>query len=369
MKGMGIVGLMGLIGLMGPMGLIGLLLGSCDRRPLEVYYMDQARIVLHVDWMSQFGYHPNAMTVHLYDDTGRLCRSFSTNDVDSVPLSLSVGRYRMIVFNGDLDIFTSFGFEDVADFDLFRTVARENTRYRVRLWDRASRYTWEPDEVLGCAVDSFEVTEDMLDRQLKFVSYHQRNDAHGQTAIYRLDEVVHPLQTMIHVRVHVNGLQNMYGLEASLDGMADGCSMAQTWRNTTDCSVLYQKWGFYFDSDVSPHGWVDLDIATWGEPHGKELPEWRDSTDNVLRMNFTLRNDTTLYFEFNVGHLIEYRDPQRDPARLTPPDVLRHLYLEINREIPLLPDVLPDPDKETGAGFDAYVDPWDYGGEVDLGTF
>ena len=30
----------------------GGILTSCDRRPLEVYWQDEARLILHVDWNS-----------------------------------------------------------------------------------------------------------------------------------------------------------------------------------------------------------------------------------------------------------------------------------------------------------------------------
>lgn len=346
-------------------------LESCHRRPLEVYWQDEARLILHVDWMSRFGMHPVAMTVHLYQDDGQLYRSFSTNDVDSVRLSLPVGRYRMIIFNGDQGSFSSFRFQDGESFNHFRTIARDNTSRAGNQprWDAGMHYQWEPDERLGAAVDSFEVTQDMLDRQLKFIHYTKRDKAVGTLEIYHLYETVLPLQPMIHIRVHVNGMENMYRLEANLSGMADGCSMAHTWRNATECTVFYDidKWGYTFDGDYSKHGWVSIDIPTWGEPRGQELQETRDSMQNTLRMNFTLRNLEERYFEFNVGHLIYYKDPQVIPDSLTKPDVLRHLYLEINREIPLLPDVPYE--RDIDAGFNAWVDPWEWGGDVDLGTF
>lgn len=348
-------------------------LSSCQRRPLEVYYRDEAVLRLYVDWMTEFGMRPNGMTVHVYDDYGTLYQAFSTNDVDSTDLRLPVGHYKLIVFNNDLNAYGTFYFLESELFSRFRSMGRTNSRRTATPsaspWDAGTRYTWEPEELLGAAVDSFEVTDDMLQYQLKFLHYTDRDQAVPTRYLYRIDEVVHPLQTMIHIRVHVNGMENMYRMEASLSGMADGCSMAYTWRNPTECNVFYDsdRWSYYFDGDRSKHGWVTIDIPTWGEPRGQELQELRDSMQNTLRMNFTLLNLEERYWEFNVGHLIEYHDPQRDPRQLTPPDVLRHLYLEINREIPLLPDVPHE--NETGAGFNAHVDPWEYGGEVDLGTF
>lgn len=356
-------------------------LNSCDRRPLEVYWQDEARLVLHVDWNSWYrnrpewknwtGFHPNGMTVLFYDDSGALCRSFSTNDVDSTRISMPVGRYRMVIFNRSLSEFSSFHFTDYQDFLDFRTTASEAlTRRNVERWDKGTPYFWEPDELLAVAVDSFEVTHEMVEHQLKFIDYHYRNDVASDTTIYHLREMAHPMQTVIHIRVHVWGLENMYSLEANLDGMADGCSMTDMWRNNSTCVVYYStnKWSYNFDGDASAHGWVTIDIPTWGEPHGKELQEWRDSTDNVLRMNFTLLNNEERYWEFNVGHLIYYKDSLAVRDSLTRPDVLRHLYLEINREIPLLPET-DDPVNKMGAGFDAHVDPWEWGGTVDLGTF
>lgn len=351
-------------------------LSSCQRRPLEVYYLDRARLVLHVDWMSEFGVRPYGMTVNIYNDADALVQRFVRNEIDSLALTLPVGRYRVVVSNGELDGFPSFGFRDADNFEGFRSVAYDNAaRNSLAMlapsWDYGTRYSWEPDELLGAAVDSFFVTQDLIDRQLQFLEYHDRDEAVGHTSVQHVYTTVFPLQPMIHIRVHVNGMENMYRMQASLSGMADGCSMSHTWRNPTECTVFYDtdRWSYRFDGDNSKHGWMYIDIPTWGEPRGQELQEGRDSLQNVLKMNFTLRDKdhSERFWAFNVGHLIEYKDPQRDPRQLTPPDVLRHLYLEINREIPLLPDVPPD--EEMGAGFNAHVDPWEYGGEVDLGTF
>ena len=360
-------------------------LSSCIRRPLEVYYRDKATLRLYVDWQSEFGAHygltdfrPTGMTVHIYDEFGDLYQAFSTNDVDSADLRLPVGQYKLVVFNKTLDSYGTFTFLEPERFSHFRTQGVTYTRryytsgaYQAP-WDAGTRYTWEPKERIGAAVDSFEVTEQMVANQdIHFLHYYDRRD--GSTYFNTIHEVVKPLQTMIHIYVHVNGIVNMKDLEASLSGMADGCSMAYTWRNPTECNIFfgrndeYEYRDWYYDENNNRHGWVTIDIPTWGEPRGQELQETRDSMQNVLKMEFTLVNDSIAHWDFNVGHLIEYHDPQRDPAQLTPPDVLRHLYLVINREIPLLPDVPHEND--TGAGFDAHVDPWEYGGEVDLGTF
>lgn len=125
-------------------GLAAELLSSCIRRPLEVYYFDKARLILHVDWMSHFGQRPNGMTVCIYDEGGLLYESRSMNEIDSVQLQLPVGRYRVIVFNEDVDAFASFGFQDIGSFDHFRTVARPNNSRRMTptSWDYGTRYTW-----------------------------------------------------------------------------------------------------------------------------------------------------------------------------------------------------------------------------------
>ena len=345
---------------------------SCDRRPLEVYYLDKARVVLLVDWESEYKSRPMGMTVAIYNEEGKLYQRFSRNEIDSVQLSLPVGHYTAVVFNGAPDEFSSFSFVDMDRLDLFRIEAASNTsRNTTRLWDEGTRYNWEPDEKIGRGIVSFDVTQEMLDRQLQFIDYHDRDQAYTHMSRYAFTAVVQPLLTMIHINVHVNGIEYMYNLEASLSGMADGCSMLTRWRNTTTCNVFYDssKWGYEFDNPGSSNGWVRINIPLWGEPHGKERQEDRVPADNVLRMNFTLRDrdHTADYYEFEVGDLIYYKEPQQDPNRLTPPDVLRHLYLTINREIPLLPPV--DPEEPTGAGFNAHVDPWDYGGEWDLGTF
>lgn len=347
------------------------LLFSCERRPLEVYYIDKANVLLVVDWMSEFNMHPSGMTVAIYDEVGNLYQTFSRNEVDSTQLSLPVGRYTAIVFNGDPDMYSSFDLVGMSSLNDFRIVARPNRTRSYGSWDYGTRYSWEPDETIGRAIVSFEITQEMLNRQLQFIDYRDRDEAYTHLATYRFETVVQPLQTMIHIRVHVNGMENMYRMETNLDGTADGCSMLSRWRNESTCTVFYDsnKWGYTFDNPGASNGWVSISIPVWGEPHGKELQSVRVPKDNVLRMNFTLRDvaHTEKYFEFDVGDLIEYHEPQLYADHLEPADVLRHLYLTINREIPLLPDVVPA--EEMGSGFNAHVDPWEYGGEWDLGTF
>lgn len=360
------------IAIIGTIGAVVAFISSCDRRPLEVYYQDKARVMLCVDWETEFGRRPTGMTVLIYDSNGQLYQSFSRNEIDSVQLHLPVGAYTALVFNGDPDMYSSFNFVDISNLSAFRLVANSNTtRITTRAWDDGTRYSWEPDEVIGRGIVSFEITEEMFASQLKFLDYRDRDQAYSRLTSYRYTTVVQPLQTMIHIRVHVNGMEYMYRMETNVSGLADGCSMLDRWRNTTECTIFYDsnKWGYTFDNPGSSNGWVTVSIPTWGEPHGKELQSERVPKDNVLRMNFTLRDKahSEEYFEFDVGDLIEYHVAQKDPNQLTPPDVLRHLYLEINREIPLLPPV--DPEEEMGSGFNAYVDPWDYGGEWDLGTF
>ena len=350
---------------------IAAIASSCHRRPLEVYYRSLAEVVLEIDWMTEFKIYPTGMTVLVYDADGNLCQSFSRNEVDRAKLSLPVGKYTALVFNGDPDMYSSFSFVNISKLEDFCIVANMNRTRGTRSWDADTRYSWEPDETIGRGVVSFEITQEMLDKQLNFIDYRDRDEAYTHMATYTFQTVVQPLQTMIHIRVHVNGMEYMYRMETNIDGIADGCSMLTRWRNNTTCTIFYDsnKWGYTFDNPGSSNGWVTVSIPTWGEPHGKELQSERAPKDNVLRMNFTLRDKahTEVYFEFDVGDLIEYHVAQRYKDHLVPDDVLRHLYLTINREIPLLPPV--EPEEEMGSGFNAYVDPWDYGGEWDLGTF
>lgn len=347
------------------------MLSSCHRRPLEVYYIDKARVVLQIDWMTEFKMHPSGMTVAIYNSDGNLYQTFSRNEVDSVQLNLPVGIYTAMVFNGDPDMYSSFSLVNMSSLNDFQIVARPNNTRAYSSWDNGTRYSWEPDEVIGRGIVSFEITPDMLNRQLQFIDYRDRDEAYTHMSSYVFQTVVQPLQTMIHIRVHVNGMENMYRMETNLDGIADGCNMQTRWRNASTCTVFYDsnKWGYTFDSPGASNGWVAISIPMWGEPRGKELQSSRLPKDNILRMNFTLRDaeHTQKYFEFDVGDLIEYHEPQLYADHLEPADVLRHLYLTINREIPLLPDVVPA--EEMGSGFNAHVDPWEYGGEWDLGTF
>ena len=130
------------------------------------------------------------------------------------------------------------------------------------------------------------------------------------------------------------------------------------------------------------NGWVSTVVTTFGLPHGTEDVAERDSSLNRLTLNYTLRDRSTLTLSFCVGDMFSYEE---DTRAITIP-TLHNLELIINTDIdendpsgeekprprfiiPKLPDVIPvdDDDDGSGSGFDADVDKWEEGGNIDIG--
>ena len=58
-----------------------LVLSGCERRPLEVYYNNVARVRINVDWDKYFTGKPSGMTMLLYQDGDQATVSRTSHEV------------------------------------------------------------------------------------------------------------------------------------------------------------------------------------------------------------------------------------------------------------------------------------------------
>ena len=141
---------------------MALILFSCERRPLEVYYEDLVRIKVELDWMDHFGMRPNGMLMLVYDDQDSLYTSRQVNEVDEQRLNLGVGTYKFI--------FVSYPDQETTYFLRLGNHYYANERsvvlggHTYDYWEK-DRYREAP-EPIGAAVDTIVITIEMVDQHI-----------------------------------------------------------------------------------------------------------------------------------------------------------------------------------------------------------
>lgn len=355
-----------------------LLMASCNRRPLEVMEPTKTQLRLDVDWMTRYGQKPNGMTVMIWGDGWTKPYVSSTNNVESMHLELDPGHYRVIVMNKSFSEFGSIRFTDTDNFDLIAARGTDITQYQPGEWDEGIVYMPDP-EMIGCAVDEFDVTEDMLLDQVTFYPYEEWIEAHRNVntrwhyepdGTYATEVQSMPETTHLNLWVRVKGLQYLASITGNISGMADGFLMGHYWRTTDERYMLFEKdkWSLTSASNPKGPGLLYYSLPVFGLPHGKEYLAQRTDDNNVLTLFVTLIDGSTRTFTFNVGKDIVYRGLEEDVNSNLDATLLLELLmdLELDLEIELeLPPV--EPKGDTSSGFDAHVDPWEDGGTVDIG--
>ena len=342
------------------------LLASCERRPVEVYYENRASVKVQLDWFDHFGQRPNGMLMLIYDNQDSLYMSRQVNEVDEQRLSLEVGTYKLI--------FVSYPDEETTYFVRLGNHRYANERsvmlggHNYAYWEN-ERYREAP-EAIGAAVDTIVITEEMVNQQIKFIDYRDRNKIDSDTAVHVFHEVPDPMTVTLYITAKVKRRHSIKTIDAYINGMADGFYLSQINR-TTERATLFlpnedwkkEKYGAEKDS----MGLIYTKITTFGLPHGKELLSERDSIDNVLTFHFVLTNDSIQDYSFKVGKEIRYLTPEGREAQIRKRQDLHDLKLELDlSDIIVIP---PTPPTRNGQGFDAVVDEWDDGGTFDLGGF
>lgn len=377
----------GPISLIRPIALLGLLalmlLTSCYREPLELYYTGKATVHVSIDWQTRFGQRPTGMTIMLAKDGDAITFTDVTNSVDGYTLELEPGTYKMLIFNQSTGEFGSMGFAQTRSFTEAFAYARQLERV-TDYWDVNCAYMREP-EAIGCAVDTFTVLEDMIDGEYRFVDY--RDKVENRHDILQLNEVIEPMTTEMRIRVKIIGIPYMASVIGNISGMADGFLLSQSWRRPQQGYHLLDQWRVERTragdaaSDSSRVGYITTTIRTFGLPRGRELEEQRDSNSNMLSLCFTLIDDTRHVFRYPVGKHIKYRTVEVDSGLeqgdttttgrkqyFNKTDVTLELDLVVDapffpeEDIPTLPYAQP-----TGTGaFDAEVAPWGDEEQVDV---
>lgn len=368
-----------LFSLIGLVVVATVLFSSCERRPLEVRAQETVNVKFTVKWKVNFvtlyGETPNGMTVMLWNSQNEPVVK-TTND-DHISLQLLPDKYRMIIFNELAEEYAPYlKFYDTDNYDRMSVRATRISPSGSRSWDSDITYMYTPEDPrIAVALDSFLITDEMLmGDSMIFIPYEEYRD-NGYKAeriseyVYEIPEVPWPMTVDLYVRVKVKHRNSLRQLEGNISGMADGFYLSHIIR-TQETGILKlksQEWAkTRLGEPEDSMGLLESKVASFGLPYGKELLSQRDSTDNVLTLNLTLVNDSTIQRSFNVGKHLMYITPEGDEAVIRYRQDLQNLSLVID-----LPDIinLPDVTPASGAGFDAEVDDWEDGGAIDIGGF
>ena len=356
------------------MGAILLAVMACDRRPLEVIANDQVRVRVVINWKVRFqeiyGQEPNGMTLMLWGVNTRQRITESANG-NSVTVMLKPDTYRLIIFNDREEEYLPYmRLHDAHSFD---DIAMRLEHYTTR--DTGADIIYYP-EPIGVAVDTFEITHDMVMSDTTiFVPYEDyvEQGASKYTVserLYEIPEEATPMTVTLFLKAKVKHRQSLKSIEASISGLADGFYLSRIDRTRESGTVELDPkgWEFYtYGAEADSMGIIANKTATFGLPYGKELLSERNAEDNVLSFRITLTNDSVQECSFKVGKDIRYLTPEGREAQIRYRQDLHDLKLELD-----LSDVIvmpPMPPSSVGAGFDAKVVEWEDGGIIDIGGF
>ena len=362
--------------------LLALVFVACERRPLEVIVDETVKVRIVVKWKINFvelyGETPNGMTIMIWGSKGG-APIIRTTNADNITVALEPDTYHMVIFNELADDYAPYlHFLDADNYDLMVCRATTFTIGGTRSWDDGTTYIYTPEDPrIAVALDTFDITPEMvMSDTTVFIPYEQYRDNgfvkyHESELVYEIPEVPWPMTVDLYVELKMRNYQSLKTVEGNISGMADGFYLSHIIRTSESGAIRFnpEEWTrtrYQYGDSGDSLGVVTTRVASFGLPYGKELLSERDSTDNVLRLNLTLTNDSVVSRQFNVGKYIRYITPTGEEARIRYRQDLENLRLEI-----ILPDIidLPPVHSNAGAGFDARVDEWENGGTFDVGGF
>lgn len=364
---------------------------GCIRRPLEVLINERVRVNIYVYWNYDFkkdrppGKHeepidsagkayygglPNGMTLMLWGrNTGTRVEKAVNEHYTAVDLVPDI--YDLVIYSNTEEEYKPYMQPyDRNRFDqITMRLLHDNTRNDVG----GRIYYPEP---IGVAIDSFEITRDMLVQDTTFLIPYESymDDTYDRNAVkeyvYEIQEHAIPMTVTLFMKVKVKHRQSLKAIEASLSGLAEGFYMGKINRTTETGTIDLTAKGWKlkkYGDDKDSLGIISNQTATFGLPYGKELLSERDSADNIINFRFTLTNDSVLEYSFKVGKDILYLKPTGEEARVRTRQDLYDLKLELDlKDVIDLPIVDPTGNE---AGFDAKVAEWEDGGTFDFGGF
>ncbi len=336
------------------------LFSACDRRPLEYISDENASIAIKYDWKTAFGETPSGVTLMAYGSDGTTLQNIS-NNTSSMPLNLEIGTWKTLSFNLTTSEFTSFAFSNMNNYDSAQVKLNNvaSDTYTNGTWDKGVVYQQEPEN-LAVTTDTIHVTEEMVYGSKGF----NTTGADSTTKTYVIKETPKPVNTAFTIRIRVYNISSISSVIGSISGLADGYILTKRRASTGKATFLLKDLSSTIDSTGATSGWLTITLSTFGLPYGKEDTIDRIESDNILKLNFYLSDKTEKLFTCNVGKMINYIQ-ETTRAIETTTDVTKDMLLIVN-DGPELPKI-NNGGSSGGSGFQADVDDWGDGGDVNIG--
>ncbi len=331
---------------------IALLFSSCTHKELCYHHPHTTKARINVDWSKFTKETPSGMTVMIYPQSGRPVIRHTSNTISHAIVDLEADMYNTIVFNQSESEFLTITFKDMDRFETAE-VSLNNTEskwYTSRAND--DKLVMQPEWIATDAQTDGVVTPEMVEITGNELLANKQLQSRTTTEFVIASHVPRNIIQTINVKVYIDGIHNLRSARASLDGLAEGYSLAQ--RKTTDVQAtqLLESWSITYNDNDPTKGFITARITSLGLPYSHS--EKADENEFILSL-LLVDNKTIIDAPFLVGDKLEkVYDENGD-------------VIELNLEL-RLSDALPDvqPAGSSSSGFDAIVDEWGDEENIDM---
>ena len=386
--------------------LVTLMTQSCHRRPLWVYTDEYRQVELITDW-SLCDRQPDGMTAWFSkEDGGGQNRRIKTAEVTHTWLNLPNGWWRGVVFDYSPSEYANQLFVGMTRPDsCFVKVRPANPQplsspanealYGVAAVPAGMEIpivastglflsSVDPDPMCADTLRRVHITTGM---EGDLIPWEERETYGSTLSTQTYYAFPQPITWMLRVYFHVEGMNYLASVNATLVGLSDGNQLSKLRHAPTPCLHPLTKWEVRERKSSDNQGALGCTIDTFGFPglagtglnptpeeEAQALAFEADKTGKLLQLNlqFLLRDQATLvdyhFFTGYDGPFIPFDKELRLYNRQLAAEWISVFPDErvIRIDIPLGEIVLPYVDAKDAAGFDAVVSPWEDGENIHI---
>lgn len=265
---------------------------ACERRSLEDFYAETARVPVKIDW-SRSGMNISGLREDIHrvsirffpkDGSPAFDRYLERNVVED-EIEVPVGSYSVVVFNESIhDIFwkDAVYFTDVENYSGFaaHVVADDPLRHSFYSPLPGENLFVEPPKLASWSLDNFEVTDDML-MMSRYPGKGGRVSAETEKMLNELTHIVmRPLTHHVHVTASIENICSAYRLQGAVRGFSHTVYMASAQTVQMPATHVFLLNGRQWSDHTELHGTVERSFLSFGR-----LPQ---ASDYYLHLDVVL---------------------------------------------------------------------------------
>ena len=325
-----------------------LFVAGCSIEP-PLHLRQSMKVIVKVLWKAEVypnGVKPDGVTLYIFRD-GEFYMKHTTSQVDSCVVRLEPGSYRLYLISQSPEEYWKTEFLDMTDFDKARVSVAETKSNWYSTRSENEVLINNPEVMVAGVSDFFEVTVDMIERQLQALTRDDNSNIYYYTILVPVEP--RSIVSQYWVTIYSDNVDMLKSVRASTTGMARTFELTKDKTNEEEGTQLISEWSLTVDDEKNLIGHLDGRVTTFGFPKG-ELPNpGRDSTLNVSTL--LVDNKTVKNYKFYIGDKIKLED--------NPPQGYRYLY-HITFGSIIDPAIHPERVlPEGGGGFIAGATDWD----------